>query len=167
MNKVRKQRLMVVLGVVAGLGIAVALALTALQDNINLFYTPEQIVSGEAPVGRKMRVGGLVVEDSVQRDPETLEVSFAITDGNGAFTVHYQGILPDLFREGQGIVANGTLVSRENFQAKEVLAKHDEEYMAPEVQEALEQAGHPGANKSGGKPEYGDSDEKSGSASYQ
>lgn len=167
MNKVRKQRLMVVLGVVAGLGIAVALALTALQDNINLFYTPEQIVSGEAPVGRKMRVGGLVVEDSVQRDPETLEVTFDITDGNGTFTVHYQGILPDLFREGQGIVANGTLVSREKFQAEEVLAKHDEEYMAPEVQEALEKAGHPGADPSGGKPDYGDSDEEDGSAGYQ
>ena len=143
MNPVRKQRLMVVLGVVAGLGIAVALALTALQDNINLFYTPQEIASGKAPVGEKMRVGGLVVEDSVSRDQETLEVTFDLTDGKGSFTVHYQGILPDLFREGQGIVANGTLVSRERFEAEEVLAKHDEQYTPPEVQEALEKAGHP------------------------
>jgi cytochrome c-type biogenesis protein CcmE len=143
MNPVRKQRLMVVMGVVAGLGIAVALALTALQDNINLFYTPDEIAAGKAPVGEKMRVGGLVVEDSVSRDQETLEVTFDLTDGKGSFTVHYQGILPDLFREGQGIVANGTLVSRERFEAEEVLAKHDEQYTPPEVQEALEKAGHP------------------------
>lgn len=147
MNKVRKQRLLVVIGVVAGLAVAVALALVALRDNVNLFYTPQQVVEGEAPVGRKMRVGGLVVEDSVKRDPDSLEVRFGITDGKGTFTVHYVGILPDLFREGQGIVANGTLVSREKFEAEEVLAKHDETYMPPEVQDALEKAGHPGAKK--------------------
>lgn len=156
MNKVRKQRLMVVLGVLAGLGVAVALALTALQDNINLFYTPQQVENGEAPVGRKMRVGGLVVEDTVRRDPDSLEVTFDITDGKGRFTVHYVGILPDLFREGQGIVANGTLISREKFEAEEVLAKHDETYMPPEVQDALEKAGHPGANKEKPAAEYSD-----------
>lgn len=147
MNPVRKQRLMVVLAVVAGLGIAVALALTALRDNINLFYTPREIASGKAPVGEKMRVGGLVVEDSVNRNKETLEVTFELTDGKGTFTVHYQGILPDLFREGQGIVANGTLVSREHFEAKEVLAKHDEQYTPPEVKKALKEAGHPGTRE--------------------
>jgi cytochrome c-type biogenesis protein CcmE len=167
MNKVRKQRLMVVLGVMAGLGIAVALALTALRDNINLFYTPEEIVSGDAPVGRKMRVGGLVVEDSVERNSETLEVTFDITDGDGTFTVHYQGILPDLFREGQGVVANGTLVSREEFEAKEVLAKHDEEYTPPEVQEALDEAGHPGPEKSGEEPGYGGSGQQDGKRTDQ
>ena len=84
----------------------------------------------------------------MKRNEETLDVSFDITDGKGSFTVHYQGILPDLFREGQGIVANGTLISRERFEAEEVLAKHDETYMPPEVQDALEKAGHPGAQKS-------------------
>ena len=156
MNKVRKQRLMVILGVLAGLGVAVALTLTALKDNINLFYTPQQVENGEAPVGRKMRVGGLVVEDTVRRDPDSLEVTFDITDGKGRFTVHYVGILPDLFREGQGIVANGTLISREKFEAEEVLAKHDETYMPPEVQDALEKAGHPGANKEKPADEYAD-----------
>ena len=145
MNPVRKQRLMVVAGVLAGLGLAVGLVLYALSQNINLFYTPEQVASGEALVGSRMRVGGLVVPDSVRRNQQTLDVHFDLTDGKGTFTVHYQGILPDLFREGQGIVANGTLVSRERFEAQEVLAKHDETYMPPEVQKALEKAGHPAA----------------------
>ncbi|AFT69855.1 Cytochrome c-type biogenesis protein CcmE [Alloalcanivorax dieselolei B5] len=147
MNPVRKQRLIVVLAVFLGLALATALAVYALRQNINLFFTPQQVVSGEAPVGTKMRVGGLVMEGSVVRDPDTLDVTFDVTDGKGTFTVHYQGILPDLFREGQGIVANGTLVSRERFEAEEVLAKHDETYMPPEVQDALEKAGHPGARK--------------------
>jgi cytochrome c-type biogenesis protein CcmE len=94
-----------------------------------------------------MRVGGLVEVGSVVRDQETLDVQFVLTDGKGRFTVHYQGILPDLFREGQGIVANGTLISTNRFEAEEVLAKHDETYMPPEVQDALEKAGHPGAKK--------------------
>ncbi len=145
MNPVRKQRLFVVLAVLAGLAVAVGLAVYALRQNINLFYTPQQIVNGEAPVGAKMRVGGLVEDGSVQRDPKTLNVVFTVTDGKGSFDIHYQGILPDLFREGQGIVANGTLVSRDRFEADEVLAKHDETYMPPEVQDALEKAGHPGS----------------------
>ncbi|MFT6636321.1 cytochrome c maturation protein CcmE [Alcanivorax sp.] len=147
MNSVRKQRLILVLAVLAGLAIAVALMFYALRHNINLFYTPQQVVAGEAPLGAQMRVGGLVVEGSVKRDEETLDVAFDITDGKGSFTVHYQGILPDLFREGQGIVANGTLISTSRFEAEEVLAKHDETYMPPEVQDALEKAGHPGAQK--------------------
>ncbi len=145
MNPVRKQRLFVVLAVLAGLAVAVGLAVYALRQNINLFYTPQQIVNGEAPVGAKMRVGGLVEEGSVQRDPESLNVVFTVTDGKGSFAIHYRGILPDLFREGQGVVANGTLVSRDRFEADEVLAKHDETYMPPEVQDALEKAGHPGS----------------------
>ena len=121
----------------------------ALRQNINLFYTPQQIASGEAPLDAQMRVGGLVEPGTVIRNPDTLDVTFGLTDGKGRFTVHYQGILPDLFREGQGIVANGPLVSRTRFEAEEVLAKHDETYMPPEVQEALEKAGHPGAKKAG------------------
>ena len=141
MNPVRKQRLFVVLAILVGLAIAVGLAVYALRPNINLFYTPQQVVSGEAPVGTKMRVGGLVVDGSVRRDPESLDVTFAVTDGKGSFDIHYQGILPDLFREGQGVVANGTLVSRDRFEADEVLAKHDENYMPPEVAEALKKSG--------------------------
>lgn len=142
MNPVRKQRLMIILGVLAALALALGLVLYALTQNINLFYTPAQVIAGEAPVGSKMRVGGLVVPGSIKRGEE-LEVLFDITDGEGVFTVRYNGILPDLFREGQGIVANGTLVSRDYFEAEEVLAKHDETYMPPEVQKALERAGHP------------------------
>ena len=145
MNPLRKQRLLIILGVLAGLGAAVGLVLYSLSQNINLFYTPQQIVSGEAPEGAQMRVGGLVVDGSVRRDSDGLGVLFDLTDGVGTFTVRYEGILPDLFREGQGIVANGTLARRDYFEAEEVLAKHDELYMPPEVQQALEKAGHPGA----------------------
>jgi len=153
MNAQRKQKLMIILGVVAGLGLAIGLLLYALSENINLFFTPDQVVNGEAPVGQRMRVGGLVAADSVRRDPDSLKVQFDVTDGLGTFTVYYQGILPDLFREGQGIVVNGTLASREHFEATEVLAKHDELYMPPEVQHALEKAGHPaGAGKTTGAP---------------
>lgn len=143
MNPVRKRRLLIVVGALAGVSVAVGLVLYGLSSNINLFYTPQEVAAGEAPVGQRMRVGGLVAEDSVWRDPDSLKVQFDITDGEGTFTVYYQGILPDLFREGQGIVANGTLMEKDYFEATEVLAKHDEEYMPPEVQEALERAGHP------------------------
>ncbi len=153
MNPLRKQRLLIVLGLVAGLGTAVGLVLYALSQNINLFYTPQQVVSGEAPEGARMRVGGLVVDGSVRRESDGLGVLFDLTDGQGTFTVRYDGILPDLFREGQGIVANGTLVRSDYFEAEEVLAKHDEEYMPPEVQQALEKAGHPG--KKDGSAEKG------------
>ena len=145
MNAVRKQRLILVISILVGLAIACGLMFYALRQNINLFFTPQQVMAGEAPLDTQMRVGGLVEEGSVVRDQETLDVQFVLTDGKGSFTVHYQGILPDLFREGQGIVANGTLISTNRFEAEEVLAKHDETYMPPEVQDALEKAGHPGA----------------------
>ena len=145
MNAVRKQRLILVVSILVGLAIACGLMFYALRQNINLFFTPQQVMAGEAPLDTQMRVGGLVEVGSVVRDQETLDVQFVLTDGKGSFTVHYQGILPDLFREGQGIVANGTLISTNRFEAEEVLAKHDETYMPPEVQDALEKAGHPGA----------------------
>ena len=147
MNAVRKQRLILVISILVGLAIACGLMFYALRQNINLFFTPQQVMAGEAPLDTQMRVGGLVEEGSVVRDQQTLDVQFVLTDGKGSFTVHYQGILPDLFREGQGIVANGTLISTNRFEAEEVLAKHDETYMPPEVQDALEKAGHPGAKK--------------------
>ncbi len=141
MNPVRKKRLFIVLAILAGVGIAVALALSALQQNINLFYTPSQIAAGEAPEGTRIRAGGLVEEGSVKRTNDSLSVAFRVTDGAQAITITYQGILPDLFREGQGIVALGRVNADGVFVADEVLAKHDENYMPPEVTQALEKSG--------------------------
>lgn len=141
MNPKRKQRLTLVLLLVAGVSVAVGLAMYALSQNINLFYAPAQIVSGDAPQNTRIRAGGMVVDGSVQRDPQSLRVSFEITDYAESVKVEYTGILPDLFREGQGIVAQGQLDAGGVFQAVEVLAKHDENYMPPEVAEALEAAG--------------------------
>ncbi|MBA1272831.1 cytochrome c maturation protein CcmE [Stutzerimonas azotifigens] len=141
MNPVRKKRLYIVLAILAGVGIAVALALSALQQNINLFYTPTQIARGEAPEGTRIRAGGLVEEGSVKRDRDSLSVDFRVTDGAETVTIRFQGILPDLFREGQGIVALGRVNEEGIMVADEVLAKHDENYMPPEVTQALEQSG--------------------------
>ena len=147
MNPLRKQRLLIVLGLVVGLGAAVGLVLYALSQNINLFYTPQQVVSGEAPEGARMRVGGLVVDGSVRREADGLGVLFDLTDGQGTFTVRYEGILPDLFREGQGIVAQGAFAPDRSFRATQVLAKHDETYMPREVADSLKAKGEwrPGA----------------------
>lgn len=142
MNPKRKQRLLIVLFIVFGVGAAVGLTMYSLSQNINLFYSPTQIAAGEAPQGTRIRAGGMVVDGSVKRDQESLHVEFGITDYEKTVTVHYNGILPDLFREGQGIVAQGELDKNNVLQAVEVLAKHDENYMPPEVAEALEKAGH-------------------------
>lgn len=142
MNPKRKQRLLIVLFIVFGVGAAVGLTMYSLSQNINLFYSPTQIAAGEAPQGTRIRAGGMVVDGSVKRDQESLHVEFGITDYEKTVTVHYNGILPDLFREGQGIVAQGDLDENNVLQAVEVLAKHDENYMPPEVAEALEKAGH-------------------------
>ena len=141
MNPVRKKRLFIILAILAGVGVAVALALSALQQNINLFYTPTQIAAGEAPEGTRIRAGGLVEEGSVERTNDSLTVHFRVTDGAKAVTIRFQGILPDLFREGQGIVALGRVNSEGVLVADEVLAKHDENYMPPEVTQALEKSG--------------------------
>jgi len=140
-NPVRKKRLFIVLAILAGVGVAVTLALSALRENINLFYTPTQIAAGEAPEGTRIRAGGLVEEGSVTRSKDSLTVSFRVTDNNATVTIRYQGILPDLFREGQGIVALGRVNADGVLVADEVLAKHDENYMPPEVTQALEQSG--------------------------
>lgn len=153
MNPVRKKRLFIVLAILAGVGIAVALALSALQQNINLFYTPSQIAAGEAPEGTRIRAGGLVEEGSVKRTNDSLSVAFRVTDGAQAITITYQGILPDLFREGQGIVALGRVNADGVLVADEVLAKHDENYMPPEVTQALENSGMM-KHYEGGKQEY-------------
>ena len=139
MTPKRKQRLMLVGLLIAGVGGAVALALTALNQNINLFYSPSQVYAGEAPDSTTFRLGGMVVEGSVKRSDTDLAVKFDLTDTAKTVTVTYSGILPDLFREGQGIVTTGKLKNGQ-FTADEVLAKHDETYMSPEVSDALKQA---------------------------
>ena len=141
MNPKRKQRLILVLFLVFGFASVVGLVLFALQENINLFYNPTQIANGEAPEGARIRAGGMVVEGSIVRDESSLLVNFELTDYNANIPVSYTGILPDLFREGQGIVAMGNVDGNGIFQADEVLAKHDENYMPPEVQDALEKSG--------------------------
>ncbi len=142
MNPKRKRRLLIVLFLVFGVCVAVGLTLYALSQNINLFYSPSQIAKGEAPIETRIRAGGMVVDGSVKRDTQSLDVTFAITDYEHTTLVKYSGILPDLFREGQGIVAQGELDANNVLQASEVLAKHDENYMPPEVAEALKATGN-------------------------
>jgi len=141
MNPVRRRRLTFALVIMAGAGAAVGLTLYALQQNINLFYSPSQIAAGEAPPGRSIRIGGLVVPGSVQRAAQGLTVEFALTDNREQVRVRYEGMLPDLFREGQGIVARGVLTPDGSVRAEEVLAKHDENYMPPEVADSIKQTG--------------------------
>ncbi|MFB9887533.1 cytochrome c maturation protein CcmE [Balneatrix alpica] len=147
MNVKRQRRLVAVLLLVLGVAIAVGLTLYALSQNINLFYSPAQIVAGEAPAGVRIRAGGMVVDGSVQRDPQSLLVRFELTDYDKIIAVEFSGILPDLFREGQGIVALGSMNEQGVFIADEVLAKHDENYMPPEVAEALKASEAAAANK--------------------
>ncbi|EAQ66194.1 CcmE/CycJ protein [Marinomonas sp. MED121] len=140
MHPVRKKRLITISAILVIIGAAVGLMLYALQQNINLFYSPSQIAEGEAPDNVMLRVGGMVVENSVKRDSQTLAVQFEVTDFAHKVTIQYKGILPDLFREGQGIVAQGKLNQDNVLIAQEVLAKHDEKYMPPEIAEALDKA---------------------------
>jgi len=142
LNAKRKKTLYILIALVIGVGIAVGLATYALRQNINLFYTPTQLAQAKAPEGQRLQVGGLVMQGSVRREPDSLAVRFTITDLKEQVDVTYTGILPDLFREGQGIVANGRFVNG-MVEAEEVLAKHDETYMPPQVKEAIEKAGHP------------------------
>lgn len=134
---VRQRRFAMVMLVVVGVSIATGLGLKAFQKNILFFYNPTQIMAGEVPPDTNIRVGGVVVDGSVKRESGSLDVQFALTDMAETVTVVYSGILPDLFREGQGIVAMGKLGPNNVFEASEVLAKHDEEYMPPEVADAL------------------------------
>ena len=134
MNPKRRNRLIIALFLLAGAGLSVSLVLVALTENINMFYPPQAVVSGEAPVGAQIRAGGMVLDGSVVRDSDGLDVSFTLTDYVDAeFTVAYSGILPDLFREGQGVIVQGRLESDGLFRADQVLAKHDENYMPPEL----------------------------------
>lgn len=136
--KPRHKRLAIIVGAVASLGVAAALVLNALNSNVAFFFTPSQVVSGEAPKDRAFRVGGMVRQGSLKRDQMT--VSFTITDTAKDVAVRYTGILPDLFQEGKGAVVQGKLGGDGSFVATEVLAKHDENYMPPEAAHAVEEA---------------------------
>ncbi|PIE39319.1 MAG: cytochrome c maturation protein CcmE [Gammaproteobacteria bacterium] len=138
MHPARKQRLWVVLMIVAFSSAAVGLAVYALRGNINLFYPPAQVMSGAAPLDTPLRVGGMVVAGSVKRSPDTLNVEFQVTDYKAVVTIRYTGILPDLFGEKQGVVAAGKLNADKVLIATQVLAKHDENYMPPEITESLQ-----------------------------
>ena len=141
MKTQRRNRLVMVAFIVIGAGVSVSLALNALNENINLFYEPEQIVRGEAPVGQLIRAGGMVKADSISRSTTDLKVTFVATDMRGSeITMQYEGVLPDLFREGQGVIAKGRLNEQGLFVAEEVLAKHDENYMPPEIADTLAKA---------------------------
>ena len=156
MTPKRKKRLMLIALMVTGVAIAAGFALKAFNENLMFFYTPSAVAAGEAPLGHSIRVGGLVTEGSVKRQEDGLTVRFDITDTAKTVTVQYTGILPDLFREGQGIIARGQLGDQQLFIADEVLAKHDENYMPPEVADALENAHKEGvleaASKGGTAP---------------
>lgn len=137
MTPARTKRLTLIFLMVAGIAVGVSFALKSFDDNIMFFFSPDQVVAGEAPVDKKFRMGGLVVVGSVSRPGEGLTVHFDLTTKGAIVPVRYTGILPDLFREGQGIISNGKLNEQGVFVAEEVLAKHDENYMSPEIANAM------------------------------
>ena len=136
--KSRHYRMLGIGAVLAAVGIGATFLLQAMNENILFYYSPTQVADGEPPEDRRFRVGGLVVNGSVQRDPGDLEVRFTLTDMAHNVPVVYAGVLPDLFREGQGIIAHGTQNDTGDFVADEVLAKHDENYLPPEVEDSLQ-----------------------------
>ena len=138
----RRRRMILVVGVLVGVSIAGALTLRALRENVMFFFDPSQVAAGQAPPGERFRLGGMVTKGSVHRAAGSLEVDFVVTDFRHDLPVRYTGVLPDLFREGQGVVAEGKLRGDGVFVASSVLAKHDEKYMPPEVADALKRSGH-------------------------
>ena len=149
MTPKQKQRLLIVLAILVAAVLATVLIVYAVGENMNLYRTPTQVAAGDVPDGQAFKVGGMVMDGSVQREPGSLKVRFTLTDYQHQVNVSYDRILPDLFREGQGIVATGRLDSEGVFVADEVLAKHDENYMPREVQQTLEASGKAGY---GGQP---------------
>jgi cytochrome c-type biogenesis protein CcmE len=133
----RRKRLLAVVAILAGVAAAAALASLAFKDNLLYFYNPSQVLAGDAPSGRTFRIGGMVTDGSLERTEGTLAVEFVVTDYRHSIPVRYEGVLPDLFREGQGVIAHGRMAEGGAFVADEVLAKHDENYMPPEVAESL------------------------------
>ena len=143
MHPKRKQRLLIVLSIVIGASLAAGLLFYAMRDNLNLFYPPTEIVAGKAPVGQRIRAGGMVEKGSITRAEDGLTVSFNITDYEATVGVSYTGILPDLFAEDSGVVVAGVLDKNLHLVADEVLAKHDENYMPPEVADTLKEVHKP------------------------
>lgn len=141
MTPARKKRLALIFVMIAGVAIGLGFALKSLDENIMFFFTPSEVAEGRAPINKLFRMGGMVVEGSVSRPGDGLTVQFDLTDNANEVTVRYTGILPDLFREGQGIIANGRIGGDGDFIAQEVLAKHDENYMPPEVAAAMKKVG--------------------------
>lgn len=142
MTPTRNKRLILVTLILVGVAAAGTVAITTLNDNMLFFVSPTDVHAQIAPPDRQIRLGGLVAAGSVERDPDSLAVHFVVTDGNHDVPVSFEGILPDLFREGQGVIAHGHLDQNGLFHAHEVLARHDETYMPPEVMRSLEKAGH-------------------------
>jgi len=145
--KPRHKRFVWIAAGLAALGVASALVLNAFRSNLVFFFTPTQVANNEAPRDKTFRIGGLVTTGSVKRDDRSLKVTFTVTDTAKAIPVSYTGLLPDLFKEGKGVVAQGRLGADGVFVATEVLAKHDENYMPPEAEEAIRKAGHPASIK--------------------
>ncbi len=139
----RRKRLTMIVVLVVGIGTAAAIAISALQENMLYFIAPSDVQAQPLPADRNFRLGGLVEAGSIERDADSLHVQFVVTDGVHQVPVTYAGILPDLFREGQGVIAQGRLDESGVFHAREVLARHDETYMPPEVAAALERSGAP------------------------
>lgn len=137
----RRKKLGIILFIAAGLSAATGLIFFVLGQNINMFYTPTQVAEGEVATGQNFRIGGMVKEGSIDGAEDSLRIEFVTTDYVSDVPIHYEGILPDLFREGQGIVAEGSMDLAGVFQADRVLAKHDENFMSPEVKAALDAAG--------------------------
>jgi len=136
--KPRQQRMVLIAGVLIGVAIAVGFGVRAFQENLSYFFSPSDVAAGKAPAGRSFRLGGMVVNDSVQRESGSLTMDFVVTDFANTVPVRYTGVLPDLFKEGKGVVVRGEFGGDGRFVAQEVLAKHDENYMPPEVKDALE-----------------------------
>jgi cytochrome c-type biogenesis protein CcmE len=135
--KPRQQRMVLIAGVLVGVAVAVGFGVRAFQENLSYFFSPSDVAAGKAPTGRSFRLGGMVVNDSVQRESGSLTIDFTVTDFANAVPVRYTGVLPDLFKEGKGVVVRGEVGADGRFVAQEVLAKHDENYMPPEVKDAL------------------------------
>jgi cytochrome c-type biogenesis protein CcmE len=149
----RQRRMTLVAGILAGVTIAGALALSAFRQNVTFFFDPSQVAGGKVPPGERFRLGGMVTEGSLHRVPGSLEVRFVVTDFSHQVPVVYTGVLPDLFREGAGVVAHGRLRADGTFVADEVLAKHDEKYMPPEVARSLKR--HNGESRAAPLPSGG------------
>ena len=149
--KARHRRFAWIAAGLAAIAVAAGLVLNAFRSNLVFFYSPSQVLANEAPVGRPFRIGGMVEQGSLVREKDSLTVHFVVTDTAQKMTVVYSGLLPDLFKEGKGVVAQGTLGSDGVFRASEVLAKHDENYMPPEAAAAIEQAHKGGRMQTSGK----------------